>query len=327
MGRVVEPLSRFGARFVTREGGRLPAGGQRRRRPDPDRLPAAGAVGPGQIRGLAGRSEHAGRDHRDRAPADPRPHRADAAPLRGGGLDRARRGRRARVTVEGFPELAAAPIIVPGDPSSAAFPLVAGLIVPGSDVTVESVGLNPLRAGLLECLTEMGADIALLNRREEGGEPVADIRARAGPLPAPRSRRAGAANDRRIPDPRGRRGLRPRAHGDARPRRTAGQGKRPPGRHRRGLAACGVKVAVEGDDLIVEGAGGPPAGGALIETRLDHRIAMAFSSSVWPPRSRCGSTTRRRSPPASRLHRADEPARRAKIESAPHSLPRRAGEG
>src|SRR5205814_8902591 len=59
-------------------------------------------------------------------------------------------------------------IIVPGDPSSAAFPLVAGLIVPGSEVTVEGVGINPLRAGLLECLNEMGADIALVNRREEG---------------------------------------------------------------------------------------------------------------------------------------------------------------
>src|SRR4029077_12597380 len=87
-----------------------------------------------------------------------------------------------RVTLEGFPEMTAAPIIVPGDPSSAAFPLVAALIVPGSEVTVEGIGINPLRTGLLECLDEMGADIALLTRREEGGEPVADIRARAGTL-------------------------------------------------------------------------------------------------------------------------------------------------
>src|SRR5207247_10077053 len=61
-----------------------------------------------------------------------------------------------RVTVEGFPELTAAPITVPGDPSSAAFPLVAALIVPGSDVTIQGVGINPLRAGLFECLREMG---------------------------------------------------------------------------------------------------------------------------------------------------------------------------
>ena len=71
---------------------------------------------------------------------------------------------------------------MPGDPSSAAFPLVAALIVPGSEVTIEGVGVNPLRTGLLECLREMGADIALLNERDEGGEPVADLRARAGTL-------------------------------------------------------------------------------------------------------------------------------------------------
>ena len=87
-----------------------------------------------------------------------------------------------RITVEGQPELSAAPIVVPGDISSAAFPLIAALIVPGSEVTIEGVGLNPLRAGLLECLTEMGADIALVNEREEGGEPVADLRARGRTL-------------------------------------------------------------------------------------------------------------------------------------------------
>ncbi len=96
-----------------------------------------------------------------------------AEPADGGGL---------RITVEGLPELTAAPIVVPGDVSSAAFPLVAALIVPGSEVTIENVGINPLRAGLLDCLREMGADVALLNRREAGGEPVADIRARAGTL-------------------------------------------------------------------------------------------------------------------------------------------------
>src|SRR5260370_20994338 len=87
-----------------------------------------------------------------------------------------------RIAVEGFPELVAAPISVPGDPSSAAFALVAALIVPGSEVTIEGVGINPLRTGLLECLREMGADITLLNEREEGGEPVADLCARAGTL-------------------------------------------------------------------------------------------------------------------------------------------------
>ncbi len=189
-------------------------------------------------------------------------------PEEGGGL---------RVTVEGFPEMSAAPIIVPGDPSSAAFPLVAGLIVPGSDVTVEGVGINPLRTGLLECLSEMGADIALVNRREEGGEPVADIRARAGTLtgaeiPAERSPRmideypilaiaAACARGRTVM--RGLTELRVKESD-----RLAAIAA--------GLAGCGVHVAVDGDNLIVEGAGGPPEGGGLIETQLDHRIAMAF---------------------------------------------------
>jgi 3-phosphoshikimate 1-carboxyvinyltransferase len=182
-----------------------------------------------------------------------------------------------RVTVEGFPELAAAPIAVPGDPSSAAFPLVAALIVPGSDVTVEGVGINPLRTGLLDCLHEMGADIALLNERDEGGEPVADIRARAGALtgadiPAKRAPRmideypilavaAACARGRTIM--RGLAELRVKESDRLSAIAT-------------GLADCGVRVAVEGDDLVVDGAGNFPAGGAWIATQLDHRIAMAF---------------------------------------------------
>src|SRR6202030_1147713 len=94
-------------------------------------------------------------------------------PLHGGGK---------RITVVGQPELKAAPIAVPADISSAAFALVAGLIVPGSEVTIEAVGLNPSRTGLLASLREMGADIAYLDERVEGGEPVADLRVRAGVL-------------------------------------------------------------------------------------------------------------------------------------------------
>src|SRR5437764_9296733 len=86
------------------------------------------------------------------------------------------------ITIEGYPELTAAPIAVPGDPSSAAFPLVAALIVPGSDVTITGVGLNPTRAGLIASLKEMGANIALENQRIEGGEPVADLHVRASML-------------------------------------------------------------------------------------------------------------------------------------------------
>jgi 3-phosphoshikimate 1-carboxyvinyltransferase len=277
MGRVVEPLSRIGARFVTREGARLPLAVSGAANPIPIsyRLPVpsaqvksavllAGLNTPGAMTVIEPQST---RDHTERM-------------LRHFGatviVEPEESGGR-RITVEGFPELAAAPITVPGDPSSAAFPLVAALIVRGSDVTIERVGINPLRTGLLECLNEMGADIALLNQREEGGEPVADIRARAGTLegadiPAERAPRmideypilavaAACARGRTV------------MHGLAELRvkesdRLSGIAA--------GLDACGVRVAVEGDNLIVEGDGSPPKGGAMIETQLDHRIAMAF---------------------------------------------------
>jgi len=276
MGRVVEPLNRFGARFVAREGGRLPlaVSGAANPMPISYRLPVpsaqvksavllAGLNTPGETTVIEPQPT---RDHTERM-------------LRHFGatvIIEAEESRR-RITVEGFPELAAAPITVPGDPSSAAFPLVAALIVPGSEVTAEGVGINPLRAGLLECLREMGADITLLNPREEGGEPVADIRARAGTLtgadiPAERAPRmideypilavaAACARGRTVM--RGLSELRVKESD-----RLSGIAE--------GLAGCGVNVAIEGDDLIVDGAGNLPAGDALIATRLDHRIGMAF---------------------------------------------------
>jgi 3-phosphoshikimate 1-carboxyvinyltransferase len=277
MGRVTEPLSRFGARFLCREGARLPLAVTGAADPAPItyRLPVPSAQVKSAVL-LAGLNTpgvttviepQATRDHTERML---RHFGATVAtePAEGGGL---------RITVEGFPELAAAPIAVPGDISSAAFPLVAALLVPGSEVTIEGVGVNPLRSGLLECLREMGADIALLNEREEGGEPVADLRARAGALtgadiPAERAPRmideypilavaAACARGRTIM--RGLAELRVKESDRLAAIAT-------------GLAGCGVRVAVEGDDLIVEGAGNFPAGGATIATRLDHRIAMAF---------------------------------------------------
>ena len=217
---------------------------------------------------------------------------------------------------------------MPGDPSSAAFPLVAALIVPGSDVTVEGVGINPLRTGLLECLAEMGADIALLNRREEGGEPVADIRARAGTLtgaeiPAERAPRmideypilavaAACARGRTVM--RGLAELRVKESD-----RLAAIAA--------GLAGCGVQVAVDGDDLIVEGAGGPPAGGALDRDAARSSDCDGLSR----PRAGCqrAGAHRRRGADRdelSRVHRADEPARRRDREAgerrpSPRPLP------
>src|SRR5262249_20874520 len=87
-----------------------------------------------------------------------------------------------KISLEGRPELHPAPITVPADPSSAAFPLVAALIVPHSDIIIEGMMMNPLRTGLLRALLAMGADIEILDRREEGGEEVADLHVRASEL-------------------------------------------------------------------------------------------------------------------------------------------------
>jgi len=182
------------------------------------------------------------------------------------------------ITVAGQPELIAADLTVPGDPSSASFPLVAALIVPGSALTVAGVGLNPLRAGLFDTLLEMGADLKYENHRVEGGEPIADIvvvrgdALRGVTVPAERAPRmideypilgiaAAFAHGRTVM--RGLQELRVKESD-----RLAAMAQ--------GLEACGVKVAIDGDDLIVEGSGGPPAGGAEIAVRLDHRIAMSF---------------------------------------------------
>jgi len=277
MRRVIEPLSRFGAQFLAREGSRLPLAVTGAADPVPQvyRLPVpsaqvksavllAGLNTPGETTIV---EPQATRDHTERmlghfgatVRIEPEPD---------GGR---------RITVEGHPELVAAPITVPGDPSSAAFPLVAALLVPGSEVTIGNVGLNPTRAGLIASLREMGADITLQNRRTEGGEPVADLHVRAGPLkgadiPPERAPSmideypilavaASCAKGRTIM--RGLAELRVKESD----RLTA---------IATGLAACGVRVTVEGDDLTVEGAGNFPAGGTRIATQLDHRIAMAF---------------------------------------------------
>jgi 3-phosphoshikimate 1-carboxyvinyltransferase len=182
-----------------------------------------------------------------------------------------------RVSVVGQPEITGRVVRVPGDPSSAAFPIVAALLVPGSEVTIRDVGLNPRRTGIIDTLLEMGADIRVEGRRIEAGEPVGDLVVRASALrgievPAARapsmideylvlSVAASCASGRTVM--RGLSELRVKESD-----RLAAIA--------RGLEACGVRVEIDGDDLTVHGCGGPPPGGATIATRLDHRIAMSF---------------------------------------------------
>ena len=182
-----------------------------------------------------------------------------------------------RVTLTGQPELRPAPVIVPGDPSSAAFPIVAASIIEGSEVVVEGVMLNPLRTGFLTTLREMGARIEAMQPRQEGGEEIADLHVRAGELrgidvPAARApsmideypviavAAAFARGETRL---RGLSELRVKESD-----RLAAVAA--------GLAACGVTHAIEGDDLIIEGGKGEVRGGGEVKTHLDHRIAMSF---------------------------------------------------
>lgn len=182
-----------------------------------------------------------------------------------------------RVTLKGRPELTPRPIVVPADPSSAAFPMVAALIVPGSEVVVRSVMMNPLRIGLITTLKEMGADITELERRIEGGEEVADLRVRHSALkgvhvPAERApsmideypvlavAAAFATGETRM---NGLKELRVKESD-----RLAAVAD--------GLAANGVAHEIVGDDLVVSGRGKPAKGGGLVATHMDHRIAMSF---------------------------------------------------
>jgi 3-phosphoshikimate 1-carboxyvinyltransferase len=275
MKRVTDPLSATGARFATRAGGRLPLAVEGAADPLPldYTLPVASAqvksaclLAGLSARGITRVVEHeATRDHTENM-------------LRhfGATVRVAVEGHGRVIELDGQPELVAAPVVVPGDPSSAAFPAVAALLVPGSEVLLRGVGLNPLRAGLFATLAEMGADITRLNPRMEGGEPVADLLVKASALRAvdvPPERApamideypilaVAAAAARGTTRMRGLKELRVKE--SDRLAATAAL-----------LAANGVAVSVEGDDMIVQGAGGPPAGGGDVITHMDHRIAMS----------------------------------------------------
>lgn len=184
-----------------------------------------------------------------------------------------------KITLEGRPELRPSVVRVPADPSSAAFPLVAALIVPGSEIVIEGVMINPLRSGLLTTLQEMGAKITLDNRRDDGGEEVADIRVRAADsnglvgVDVPAERAPSMIDEYPILAVAA-----AFAQGETRMRGLSELRVKESDRLEAiaaGLRANGVDCEIEGDDLIVRGAGSV-RGGGLVETHLDHRIAMSF---------------------------------------------------
>jgi 3-phosphoshikimate 1-carboxyvinyltransferase len=182
-----------------------------------------------------------------------------------------------KIMLEGRPELKPRPIVVPVDPSSAAFLIAAALLVKGSDIVVEGVMMNPLRIGFLTTLLEMGARIDIMDKREEGGEEVADLRVRESELTGvnvPAARAPAMIDEylilavvasfaRGFTRMNGLQELRVKE--SDRLAATAA-----------GLLVNGVKATVEGDDLIVEGGAGKVPGGGLVETHLDHRLAMSF---------------------------------------------------
>ena len=278
MGRVTDPLSLFGTRAWGRQGGRLPMTVVGAANPVPVRytLPVASAQVKSAIL-LAGLNAPGETVVIEREPTRDHSERM----LTGFGakvhVEKTPQGH--VITLTGQPELRPQSVAVPRDPSSAAFPVCAALVVPGSDIRVPGVSQNRTRNGLYLTLVEMGADIAFENRREEGGEPVADLRVRfSGAMKGvevPPERAPSmideypilsvvAALSDGVTVMRGVKELRVKESDriDA---------------MARGLRACGVKVEEDEDTMTVHGmgAGGVP-GGATCATHLDHRIAMSF---------------------------------------------------
>ncbi|WP_420341836.1 3-phosphoshikimate 1-carboxyvinyltransferase [Paenirhodobacter sp.] len=275
MGRVTDPLALFGARAVGRAGGRLPMTVVGAAEPVPVRytvpMPSAqvksavllaGLNAPGQTVVI---EREPTRDHTERM-------------LRGFGADLSvedtPEGR--VITLQGQPELTGQSVAVPRDPSSAAFPVCAALIVPGSEILVPGVSQNPTRNGLFTTLVEMGADITFENPREEGGEPVADLRVRHSRLrgiAVPPERAASMIDEYPILA-----AVAATAEGTTVMRGVKELRVKESDRidaMARGLEACGVSIEEDQDTLIVHGAGRVP-GGATCATHIDHRIAMSF---------------------------------------------------
>lgn len=275
MGRVTDPLQLFGCEVTAREGGRLPVTITGATDPVPVRYRTpvasaqiksavllAGLNAPGETVVIEAEPT---RDHSERMLA------GFGATIRAETTDEGH-----VITLAGRPELRGQTVMVPRDPSSAAFPVAAALIVPGSEILVPGVSRNPTRDGLYVTLLEMGADISFENEREEGGEPVADLRVRASRLKGvevPADRAASMIDEFPILSV-----VAALAEGTTTMRGVAELRVKESDRidaMARGLEANGVKVEEDRDTLIVHGTG-KVVGGATCATHLDHRIAMSF---------------------------------------------------
>lgn len=278
MARVTDPLALFGTQSVGRAGGRLPMTLVGAAEPVPVRytvpVPSAQVKSAVLLAGLNAPGKtvvieaEATRDHTERM-------------LAGFGaeitVEETEEGR--VITLTGQPELKPQHIDVPRDPSSAAFPVCAALIVPGSDVLVPGIGLNPTRAGLFTTLREMGADLTYENERTEGGEPVADLRAKFSPnlrgIEVPSERAASMIDEYPVLSV-----VAACATGDTVMRGVKELRVKESDRIEAmasGLRANGIEVEDGPDWWIVKGLGrGNIPGGATCQSHLDHRIAMSF---------------------------------------------------
>jgi len=277
MGRIVEPLTRFGARIDTAPGGTLPMRIIGAADPVPVEyalpVPSAQVKSAVLLAGLNAPGETtviepmATRDHTERM------LHAFGADIREEATEKGR-----RITVRGEKELKACAITVPGDPSSAAFPLAAAVICPSSVVTVENVLLNPTRTGLIETLHEMGAELRIVEPRNSGGEIIGNVMAAASSLKGvvvPARRAPSMIDEYPVLA-----AIAAFAEGTTRMEGLAELRVKESDRLTavaEGLAACGVTVRAGDDWLEVDGTGGAPVpGGGVVRTHMDHRIAMAF---------------------------------------------------
>lgn len=278
MKRVIEPLAMMGARFETAEGGRLPMKvfGAEKAKAIEYRLPVASAQVKSAIM-LAGLNTHGVTTVIENHPT--RDHSENMLRHFGAkvAVEDLPDGAQA-IRIDGPQELFGCAVDVPGDPSSAAFPAVAAVLVPGAELKLPYVCVNPRRIGIYETLREMGADIQFNHPRVEAGERVATVTVKHNGslrgVDVPPARVPSMIDEFPVLAVAA-------ACADGVTRMTGLAELRVKESDRLkmiadGLVACGVKLEMGEDSLTIHGTGKPPRGGAMIATALDHRIAMSF---------------------------------------------------